>query len=160
MADSQEISGIPDRLAAMRIKAGLDPEGIADLLGITPEWYLDLEREAGELESSLEISRIRDLAALLNATMGELVLGNPISGSVQILDFLELARRIRLELGPTQDPAPLEEKTGWDLGSFLKNPETGGWDFSLSFYRDVCGALGLEWRGVLKFCESFRDDSE
>jgi len=144
----------------MRIKAGMDPEGIADLLGITPEWYLDLEREAGELESSLEVSRIRDLAALLKAGMGQLVLGGSIPASVPVLDFLELARLIRLQLGQAQDPAPLEEKTGWDLGSFLKNPETGGWDFSLNFYRDVCGALESDWRGVLKFCESFRDDSE
>lgn len=146
------------RLKTLRLKAGQDPEGLADQIGISAAWYADLESEPGELETGLDLSQLRKLALLLNVGAGYLVLGAPIPESVPMLSFLELARRIRLEYGTPGELEQLEEKTGWDLAGFLKHPEADGWEFPLPFYRDVSGELGLDWRGVLKFCDSIREE--
>ena len=107
------------RLKTLRLKAGLDPEGLADQIGITPEWYLDLEADPGELEASLDMTQLRKLAILLHVGMGYLIDGKPIPDSVPILPFLEVARRIRLDLEHSKDVSTLEERTGWDLAGFL-----------------------------------------
>jgi transcriptional regulator with XRE-family HTH domain len=147
-----------ERLKALRIKAGQDPEGLADQIGITADWYEDLEKEAGELESSLDLTQLRKLAILLNVGLAFLITGETVPDAVATLSFLELARRIRLHLEHSQDVRSLEEKTGWDLGAFLKNPDAEGWDQRTVFFRDVCGELGLDWRGVLRYAESIREE--
>jgi hypothetical protein len=149
-----------ERLKALRLKAGLDPEGVADPLGITPEWYLDLEAEPGELEAGLDMTQLRKLAILLHVDMGHLIDGEAVPDTVPHLPFLEVARLIRLELEHSKDVSTLEERTGWDLAGFLKHPEAEGWDQRLDFYRDICRELGADYRGVLRYCESFRDEAE
>jgi transcriptional regulator with XRE-family HTH domain len=148
------------RLKTLRLKAGLDPEGLADQIGITAEWYLDLEAEPGEMEASLDMTQLRKLAILLHVGMGYLIEGRAIPDTVPNLPFLEVARRIRLELEHSKDVSTLEERTGWDLAGFLKHPEAEGWDQRLDFYRDVCRELGADYRGVLRYCESIRDEVE
>jgi transcriptional regulator with XRE-family HTH domain len=149
-----------ERLKTLRAKAGLDPEGLADQIGISPAWYEDLESEPGELENGLDMSQLRKLAILLHVGMGYLVDGQAIPEGVPNLPFLEVARRIRLHLEHSQDIKALEEKTGWDLGRFLKHPEAEGWEQRLPFFRDVCRELGADYRGVLRYCESIREDAE
>ncbi|MDB5106847.1 MAG: hypothetical protein JWP91_4536 [Fibrobacteres bacterium] len=148
------------RLKTLRAKAGLDPEGLADQIGITPEWYEDLERDSGELESTLDLTQLRKLAILLHVGMGYLVNGEAIPEGVPNLPFLEVARRIRLHLEHNKDVQSLEERTGWDLGAFLKHPEADGWEQRLPFFRDVCRELEMDYRGVLRYCESIRDEVE
>jgi hypothetical protein len=150
----------PARLKTLRLKAGLDPEGLADQIGITAEWYLDLETEPGELEASLDMTQLRKLALLLHVGMGDLIYGEAVPDTVPILPFLEVARLIRLELEHSKDVSTLEERTGWDLAGFLKHPDAEGWDQRLGFYRDVCGELGADYRGVVRYCESIRDEVE
>jgi transcriptional regulator with XRE-family HTH domain len=146
------------RLKTLRTKAGQDPEGLADQIGITAQWFEDLEREPGELENTLDMTQLRKLAILLHVGMGYLVDGKPIPDAVPNLPFLEVARRIRLHLEHAKDIGTLEETIGWDLSAFLKNPDAEGWDQRLPFFRAVCGALESDYRGVLRYCESIRDE--
>jgi transcriptional regulator with XRE-family HTH domain len=146
------------RLKALRTKAGQDTEGLADQIGITAQWFEDLEREPGELENTLDMTQLRKLAILLHVGMGYLVDGKPIPDAVPNLPFLEVARRIRLHLEHAKDIGTLEETIGWDLSAFLKHPDAEGWDQRLPFFRAVCAALGLDYRGVLRYCESIRDE--
>lgn len=147
-----------ERLKNLRIKAGQDAEGLADQIGITADWYRDPESDPGELESSLDLTQLRKLAILLNAGMAYLITGENVPEAAPTLTFLEVARRIRLHLEHSKDVQSLEEKTGWDLGGFLKNPEAEGWDQRTGFFRDVCAELALDWRGVLRYCESIREE--
>jgi transcriptional regulator with XRE-family HTH domain len=147
-----------ERLKALRIKAGQDAEGLADQIGITADWYEDLERDPGELEGSLDLMQLRKLAILLYAGLAYLLTGENVPEAVPTLSFLEVARRIRLHLEHSKDVQTLEEKTGWDLGRFLKNPDAEGWDQRTGFFRDVCRELGADWRGVLRYCESIREE--
>lgn len=157
----QEKNGLADaaeRLKTLRLKAGQDPEGLADQIGITADWYLDLEREPGELEASLDMTQLRKLAILLNVGLAYLITGETIPDTVPTLSYLEVARRLRLRLGQGNDIQSLEEKTGWDLAAFLRNPESDGWEQRAPFFRDICRELELDWRGVLRYCESIREE--
>ena len=147
-----------ERLKTLRIKAGQDAEGLADQIGITADWYEDLEKEAGELESSLDLTQLRKLAILLHVGLAFLLTGETVPDAVPTLGFLEVARRIRLHLEHSKDIQSLEEEIGWDLGLFLKNPEAEGWDQRTCFFRDVCRALAMDWRGVLRYVESIREE--
>jgi transcriptional regulator with XRE-family HTH domain len=150
--------GQAERLRELRLKAGLDPEGIADQIGLSPAWYEDLETEADEAEQSLDLAQWRKLAILLHVGMGFLITGGIIPDEVATLSFLELARRIRAHLEHATGVEELEAKTGWDLGPFLKRPGEEGWDQRAPFFRALCAELGLDWRGVLKYCESIREE--
>jgi transcriptional regulator with XRE-family HTH domain len=149
--------GQADRLRELRIKAGLDAEGVADQIGISASWYEDLEREPGELEDGLDLAQLRKLAVLLHVGMGFLITGAIVPEGTPSLSFQDVARKVRayLEHAGMEE---LEARTGWDLGGFLKRPASEGWDQRIPFFRDLCGELGLDWRGVLKYCESIRED--
>jgi transcriptional regulator with XRE-family HTH domain len=159
MSENQkDAEGLAQRLRALRLKAGLDAEGIADQIGLSPAWYGDLENDPGEAEQSLDLAQWRKLAILLHAGMGFLITGSVIPDEVPSLSFQETARRVRAYLEHTSGVEELEAKTGWDLGAFLKRPGEEGWDQRVPFFRDLCGELGIDWRGVLKYCESIREE--
>ena len=147
-----------ERLRTLRIKAGLDGEGLDDQIGISAGWYADLESEPGELENTLDLTQLRKLAILLNVGLGYLLTGETLPDEVPPLTFAELARRVRLTLEHSPDLQALEEKTGWDLAAFLKQPGAEGWEQRARFFRDLCTELGADWRGVLKYVESIREE--
>lgn len=147
-----------ERLKELRLKAGLDPEGIADQIGISPAWYEDLESEPGELEDGLDLAQLRKLAVLLHVGMGFLLTGAILPDEVPPLSFLEVARRVRARLEHAPDVDALEAKIGWELGAFLKRPSEEGWGQRVTFFRDLGIELELDWRGVLKYCESFLEE--
>lgn len=142
------------RLRDLRLKAGLAPETIADQIGISPEWFADLESEPGELEQALDLSQWSKLAVLLRVGLAHLVTGAALPADTPSLSFQDVARKARAYLEHAPDIGSLEAKTGWDLGAFLKRPSVEGWEQRIPFFRDLCGALGLDWRGVLRHCES------
>jgi transcriptional regulator with XRE-family HTH domain len=146
------------RLRELRIKAGLDAEGIADQIGLSSAWYEDLETDPGEAEQSLDLAQWRKLAILLHVGMGFLLTGAIVPDEVPALSFQEIARRGRAHLEHSPGVEDLEAKTGWDLSAFLKRPGEEGWDQRAPFFRDLCGVLGIDWRGVLKYCESIREE--
>jgi transcriptional regulator with XRE-family HTH domain len=156
--NGMDAEGQAQRLRALRLKAGLDAEGIADQIGLSPGWYEDLENEEGEAEQSLDLAQWRKLAILLNVGMGFLITGAIVPDEVPALSFLEVARSVRARLEHASGVEELEAKTGWDLGAFLKRPGEEGWDQRTPFFRDLCGEIGIDWRGVLKYCESIREE--
>lgn len=146
------------RLKALRLKAGLDAGNIADAIGISGTWYDELEEEDGLLEDSLDLEQIRKLSLLLNVGMAHLLTGSPLPPGVAPLDFKGLARHLRRRLETETDLEALEEKIGWDLGAFLKRPETEGWGQRVAFFRAVCLELKLDWLGVLAYGEALREE--
>lgn len=147
-----------ERLRALRAKAGLDAEGLADQIGISAAWYADLEAEEGELENTLDLTQLRKLAILLHVGLGYLLTGATLPDDVPILTFQDLARRIRASFEHAPGVPALEEKTGWDLAGFLKSPGAEGWEQRAPFFRDLCRELGADWRGVIKYVESIREE--
>ena len=149
---------LAERLRDLRLKAGLDPEGIADQIGISPAWYEDLERDPGELENGLDLTQLRKLAVLLHVGLGYLLTGAILPDEVPPLSFLEVARRVRTLLEHAPDVDALEAKIGWELAAFLKRPSEEGWGQRVPFIRELCRELEVDGRGELIYCESFREE--
>lgn len=146
------------RLKALRLKAGLDAGNLADAIGISGTWYEELEEEDGLLEDSLDLEQIRKLSLLLNVGLAHLLTGSPVPPGVAPLDFKGLALHLRRRLESETSLEALEEKIGWDLGAFLKRPETEGWGQRVVFFQAVCLELKLDWLGVLAYGEALRED--
>jgi transcriptional regulator with XRE-family HTH domain len=147
------MDGTGSRLRALREKSGLEAETLADQIGVSPLWYEDLENEPGEVEESLGLEQIRKLSLLLGVGVAHLLTGAPVPPGIRVLSFLDLARQIRRKLEDMPGLDELEEKVGWDLGRFLKSPETEGWEQRIPFFKDVCAALDLDWLGVIAYLE-------
>jgi transcriptional regulator with XRE-family HTH domain len=146
------------RLKELRLKAGLDAGGLADSIGISGTWYEELEEEDGLLEETLDLEQIRKLSLLLNVGLAHLLTGSPLPPGVVPLDFKGLALHLRRRLESEPSLESLEEKIGWDLGAFLKRPETEGWGQRLAFFRAVCLELKLDWLGILAYGEALREE--
>lgn len=142
------------RIKALREKSGLRSENLADEIGISAAWFDEMENGESDLEETLDLEQIRKLSLLLGVGMAQLLAGAPVPAGTQPLSFKDLARHLRRRLENEPGLDALEEKTGWDLGAFLKRPDQEGWGQRVPFFRDVCGALGLDWNGVLAYGES------
>jgi transcriptional regulator with XRE-family HTH domain len=156
------MDGIGARLKALREKAGLDPEALADQVGISPAWFEDLEKDDEELENSLDLEQARKLSLLLGAGMAQLITGAPLPPGVAPLTFQDLARKLKARIDEEADPASgleaWEEKTGWELGRFLKSPAQEGWGQRIRFFQDVGRALRIDWLGILAYCEALPEE--
>lgn len=148
------MQGLKERLKGLRLKAGLDPESLADQIGISTDWYLDLENEDGQVEETLDLEQIRKLALQLEVGLAQLLTGAPLPPGTPALTFTELARAVRRRLEDETSLDDLEEKAGWELGALLKHPEQEGWGHHVPFFRDLCTALGLDWLGILAYAEA------
>ena len=159
-----------DRLKALRVKAGLEPENLADQIGINAIWYDDLENGEVDMDDTLDLDQIRKLSLLLGVGMSHLVVGHPLPPGVKPLSFLELARHLKRKLAEGVDTEAgagnmsgaadyqanldaLEETVGWSLDAFLKSPNMEGWGQRMPFFKDVCGSQYLDWMGILAYCE-------
>lgn len=152
------MEGIATRLKALRLKAGLDSGNLADSIGISGTWYEELEEEEGLLEDTLDLEQIRKLALLLHVGMAHLLTGAPLPPGTAPLDFKTLARHLRRRLETEASLEALEEKIGWDLGEFLKRPDTEGWGQRVVFFQAVCLELKLDWLGIVAYGEALREE--
>jgi transcriptional regulator with XRE-family HTH domain len=152
------MEGMAARLKALRIKAGMEAGNLADAIGISGTWFDELEEEDGLLEDSLDLEQIRKLSLLLNVGMAHLLTGSPLPPGLAPIDFKALARHLRRRLETEASLETLEEIIGWELGGFLKRPETEGWGQRVVFYQAVCLELKLDWLGVLAYGESLREE--
>lgn len=142
------------RLRSLREKVGLLTENLADEIGISPAWFEELENGDSSLEETLDLEQIRKLSLLLGVGLSTLLTGSPLPPDIRPISFKDLARHLRRRLETEPGLDALEEKTGWDLGAFLKRPDPEGWSQRIPFFRDVCATLGLDWLGVVAYGES------
>src|SRR5687767_11903163 len=131
------MENVEARLKALRLKAGLDPDILADQIGISAGWYEDLENEEGQVEETLDLEQVRKLALQLNVGLSQFLTGAPLPPGTPVLTFTELARHLRRRLEDEVRLVELEEKMGWELGTFMKHPEQEGWGHHVPFFRDV-----------------------
>ena len=143
-----------ERLKSLREKVGLQAGNLADEIGINAVWFEELENGEAALEETLDLEQLRKLSLLLGVGLATLVTGSPLPPDLRPISFKDLARHIRRRLETETGLDALEEKSGWDLGAFLKRPDPEGWGQRVPFFRDVCAALGLDWLGILAYAES------
>ncbi len=134
-----------ERLRLARQNAGLEPETIAESIGISVPGYWDLETR-DDLFTCISLRELARLAQLLGITTGSLFQEKsqePVS--IQKVSFPQLAEELRKatrERSLTFEA--LEDAVGWELKRFLEDP-AAAWNWNVDCLKDVCRFVGRDW---------------
>ena len=137
--------GQAQRLAAARRTAGREIGELAALLGISFEWYRDLESFDEEMVDTLSFDQLLKLCS----SLGIEPRGFFDAHDLGHVTFAELADRLR---NVTADGdaalARLEDEVGWELRTYLDAPDTFA-ELPAIALADIGAPLGVDWRTLL-----------
>jgi transcriptional regulator with XRE-family HTH domain len=144
--------GAAARIRAARTRAGLDPQTVSEVLGISLPAYFDLEAFDDELFTCLSLEELIKLAQVLGATPLSLVAGDnrahEVTAEMSLTEVISrIPEYIRLH-GLTA--AAFSERVGWDISEALLDPESAWHSWNLDWLYDVCAELQIEWMAVLR----------
>lgn len=138
-------------LSELRLSKGI----AADVLAMELEWDLDdftsLESDALALLENLELHQWTRLASALEMRLADLLVALDYCDKLESKEA-ETFQGFRDQIGNAVSRGmgidALEEKSGWEIRSFLKAPQDG-WNRKLSFFRDIGNVIGVDWRKLL-----------
>ena len=136
------------RLREARERSGKSIDEMASLLGVSREWYNDLENFDDEITDTLSL---RQLVALSKAIGVDLVdfFSNGASKPPENVSLDTLAAKIDEYLSAhSLTVAEFEEAVGWEVANCLTEPSEF-MNFNLDGLVDVTRPLGIDWRAVL-----------
>jgi transcriptional regulator with XRE-family HTH domain len=143
----------PDNQHCRRIKQArerlqLEPQGVADAIGMNYSSYWDLETVEPEITIAVSLRQIIALCNMLKLPPGELFTGLPqakdtehamnVQALVQLIPDHQIAEQLTLA-----------EFEGWRLEEVLSNPDSALESWNLDCLRDVAAALGVNSLVVL-----------
>jgi transcriptional regulator with XRE-family HTH domain len=136
----------------MRLRLGSSEDDLAAALGVTPQVIIDLEEDDAELETALSVPQALKLAQVLSSEILEL-LGEADKPAPLPVARVRAALTAEFKRSPDSREA-LEDEIDWDLGPFLEG--SSEWDsvYTLVFVKRLSGAMGLDWRAVLRGIEA------
>jgi hypothetical protein len=130
----------------------LEPQGVADAVGMNHPSYWDLETAEDEITIAASLRQIIALCNLLKLPPGELFTGLPqandteqamnVQALVQLIPDHLIAKQLTL--------AEFEDKDGWRIEEVLSNHDSALESWNLDCHRDVSAALGVNWLWVLE----------
>ena len=135
-------------LQEARERAGKTIEEMASLLGLSREWYNDLEMYDDEIRDTISL---RQLVTLSHALRLDLVdfFSDGASKPAASVSLDALAEKINEHLAAHNlTVAEFEEAVGWELANCLTEPGQF-MNFNLEGLRDVSRPLGIDWRALL-----------
>jgi transcriptional regulator with XRE-family HTH domain len=137
-----------ERLEAARVTRGLSREDVATRLGLSKEFYWDLEHYPEELLGNISLAHLQILSGIIRISPLELITGSTdlAEEPVGFGDVIELLRRYRSSTGVSVDE--LSNEVGWELKDALID-ENELWNFCVDGLKDVCDRLDLDWRRAL-----------
>ena len=141
------------RLREARERSGKSVDDMASLLGISREWYFDLEDYDEEITDTVSL---RQLVLLSKAIGIDLVdfFSNGAPKPVESVSLEALAEKINEYLtAQNLTVAEFEEAVGWELANCLTDPNQF-MNFNLDGLMDVSRPLGVDWRAVLSDLQS------
>ncbi len=139
-----------DRLRSFRDRLHLSVEEVAAQIGVDATWYEDIEADSDLLEETLDFEQLKKLAVVLEISFTTLLTGEPPGTPEPSFSLTELRAKVNRHLGEdAQARDELEERIGWDLTAFLRDAEEG-WGYKAGFFRDLCSAIGLDWKHLLR----------
>ena len=139
---------IAKRIAAAREKAGLSHEVVAHSIGLDAPSYWDLEAYDDEAFMAVSIAELVALARTLGVSTLDL-LEPTLSAPLEPISYAELAELIRARI--VLDDVDVDTwgaRVGWDVSDILANADSVA-DLNLDGLRDICSALGVDWRAVV-----------
>jgi hypothetical protein len=137
------------QLRALREAAQLDLDNLALAMQIDPESMERCEASADEALDTLELQQWAAWAAQLGLPLIEMLAqaGLAEPGSVKALTFRELRDAVGDLAGREGSLHRVEERSGWELEAFIRDPEDG-WTRKLGFFQSVAQTVGRDWRGI------------
>lgn len=139
------LTGPAAHLAAARVAAGRDPSELASLLGITYEWYDDLERFDDEMTETISFRQLVTLANVVALDLRRLF----DADAVPPLTFADLARLLdERRLAGAIDLDTLEDEVGWGVKAGLEDPDALA-DLPAAALSEIGAHVGADWRGLL-----------
>jgi transcriptional regulator with XRE-family HTH domain len=141
------------RLREARERSGKTVDEMASLLGISREWYYDLETYDEEICDTISL---RQLVTLTHALGIDLVdfFSNGAPKPAESLSLEALAEKINEYLiAHNLTVAEFEEAVGWEVANCLADPRQF-MNFNLDGLMDVSRPLGIDWRAVLSDLQS------
>jgi hypothetical protein len=137
------------KLRALREAAQLDIDSLALALQIDPDTMERCEASADEALDTLELHQWSAWAAQLDLPLIEMLAqaGLAEKGAVKALTFRELRDALGELAGREGSLHRVEERSGWELEAFIRDPEDG-WTRKLGFFQSVAQTVGRDWRGI------------
>ncbi len=112
------------RIKALREKAGLESEAVAEITGINNSWYWDLKAYDDEVTDTLTLKQVTKLAEILSVTPRQLLSEEADTDIAGEVIPSELANRIKHFLeSKKMGMKEFEDIVGWELALFLDEPE-------------------------------------
>jgi len=136
------------RIREARERSGKSIDEMASLLGISREWYFDLEDYDQEI---LDTVSLRQLVTLSHALGLDLVdfFSNGAAKPAESVSLDALAEKINEYLtAHNLTVAEFEEAVGWEVAKCLAEPREF-MNFNVDGLKDVTKPLGVDWRAVL-----------
>jgi hypothetical protein len=133
----------------LRESIGLNAEDLAMAMHLDPETFASCESDFHEAIETLELHQWATWAEQLQLPLLEMLAQAGIAqpGQVTPLTFRELRDALGDLIARLGSLALAEEQTGWELESFIRDPEEG-WSRKLSFFQSLAQATGHDWRAI------------
>ncbi len=138
-----------ENLTSLRESRGLEPEAIALLINMEPDDVLRFEADPAAALEELDMHQWTQWSSNLGMPLLELLAMLKLCeiGTVIPVTFREWRDAIGVLVAELGGLEIAEERIGWDLADFIRDPEDG-WSRKLIFFRSVAKAVGRDWRGV------------
>ena len=151
IASTQSVNDPSRTIEEARLQLGMQPDEVADLVGLTKPNYYDLEAYDDEATSAISLGELLRLCKVLRIQPATLFDDDdPRAGEVAPEDRLPLSDKLKAHLQLTGTTLEcFEDKVGFTVGGLLRQPDDWkSWNFDC--LRSVCSALGVNWRSVFK----------
>ena len=137
-----------DRIRAARERAGMTEDEVASQASLPVAWYRDLEHDPSEIWSNVSLDSLYRLCEALGLTLQRILdVENVVVPSISPSELATMIQHRIVAEGT--DPDTWGDRVGWDVKSILTAPMTVA-SYTLDALRDICGALNLDWRAVLR----------
>jgi len=136
------------RLREARERAGKSIGEMASLLGLSWEWYNDLESYDEEITDTLSVHQLVLLSKAIGIDLVDFF-SDGASKPAESVSLDALAKKINEYLkAHNLTVAEFEEAVGWELANCLTEPRQF-MNFNLQGLMDVSRPLGIDWRALL-----------
>jgi transcriptional regulator with XRE-family HTH domain len=138
-----------ENIRVARVRAGLQPEDVAQAVGLTKPSYYDLEDSDDEVTGSISMATLAAIARFLGTTPVEVLEGQatqpgrpkrPSSDLVALAQARIAADRLTVEA--------YGNRFGWNLAPVFDNPERV-WEYPFEMLQALCDDLGADWKQFL-----------
>lgn len=135
-------------LREARERSGKSTGEMASLLGLSREWYNDLETYDDEILDTISLRQLVTLSYALGLDLVDFF-SNGASKPAESVSLDALAEKIKDYIAARSlTVAEFEDAVGWQVANSLTEPGQF-MNFNLTGLMDVTRPLGVDWRAVL-----------